>query len=65
MAEDLGKKPDLQPPIGWDAEIHGEIAGESKFSCQWITEGLQVTQIGQRPEDLLQAHKQGPDEQPC
>ena len=60
MAKDFGEKPGLQSPIGWDAEIHREIAGERKFSCEWVTEGLQITQVGQRPEDLLQLTSRGP-----
>ena len=55
MAIHLRQQTHLQSPVRWNAQIHRQIGGEGEFTSQGIAEGLQVRQVGQRPENLLQA----------
>ena len=63
MAIHLRQQAHLQSPVRRDAQIHRQIGGEGEFTSQGIAEGLQVRQVGQRPENLLQAGQQWANKQ--
>ena len=60
---DLRKQSNLQSPVRGNAEIHGQVGGEGKLPGQGVVERPQITQVGQGPENFLQAHQQRTNEQ--